>query len=67
MIKLHTIIFSLILFILCSSCSEKTARPTSKIDDDYVLVEFASKLEEDFHKLNNQPAETNKDLNGQRP
>ena len=67
MIKRDSIIFPLIFIILCSSCSNKTERTASKIDDDYVLVEFASKLEEDFHKINNQPSETNEDLNDQHP
>jgi hypothetical protein len=38
--------FFLFLFLL-SSCTQAPEAPT----DDYVLIEFASKLEEDYHKL----------------
>ena len=39
-----------------SGCSQE-ATTTKVFDEDYVLVEFASKLEEDFHKINNLPTD----------
>ena len=54
--KIQIIILSFILIAFCSGCSQKEAT-TQTFDEDYVLVEFASKLEEDFHKLNNLPTD----------
>lgn len=67
MMKVHFIVLPLILLLLCSSCSQKHETSATKIDDDYVLVEFASKLEEDFHRINNQPTDNNENMNGQHP
>lgn len=45
----------LIIFILmCVACSPSMQ---NKHDDDYVLVEFASKLEEDYHRIQKIPYE----------
>jgi len=67
MMKVHIVILPLILLLLCSSCSQNKERSATKIDDDYVLIEFASKLEEDFHRINNQPTDSNENINGQHP
>lgn len=37
----------LLFLLLVSSCAPKREEPS----DDYVLIEFASKLEEDYQKL----------------
>ncbi len=47
----------LLLFtILISGCTKTVEAPS----DDYVLIEFASKLEEDYSKLNPPPTEQKK-------
>lgn len=61
------IILPIILISLCVSCSPKKERSATKIDDDYVLIEFASKLEEDFHRINNQPTDDSQNINEQHP
>lgn len=40
--------------LLLTSCSQKTPEELGP-DDDYVLIEFASKLEEDYHRIHNIP------------
>jgi hypothetical protein len=35
----------------CSKPADETAKMKANFSDDYVLVEFASKLEEDYHRL----------------
>lgn len=45
----------LIFFIFISACSGHREEPS----DDYVLIEFASKLEEDYQKLES-PSEDKK-------
>lgn len=45
----------LLLVILVPACTKTVETPS----DDYVLIEFASKLEEDYQKLNpSYPAST---------
>jgi|GEM_PF-5046122 len=49
--------------LMMMSCSPAPKGPET-IDDDYVLIEFASKLEEDYHRINDnseKPAETAKE------
>lgn len=41
--------YSLLFIFLFIGCSQKDSAEFSK--EDYVLVEFASKLEEDYHKF----------------
>jgi hypothetical protein len=41
----------LVLLLLFVSCSKKNE---TVVSDDYVLVEFASKLEEDYQKLSGE-------------
>ena len=53
--------FLYLSFILISACapSEKPSRNSNTVivnDDDYVLIEFASKLEEDYHRIDKKPA-----------
>lgn len=38
-----------VLFFIITGCQNQKSDPAN---DDYVLVEFASKLEEDYSKLN---------------
>lgn len=47
-------LIALFTLFICTSCS-----PSKQVahDEDYVLVEFASKLEEDYHKIQNIPYE----------
>lgn len=47
-------LLALFTLFICFSCS-----PSKQLvhDEDYVLVEFASKLEEDYHKIQNIPYE----------
>lgn len=47
-------LIALFTLLICFSCS-----PSKQAvhDEDYVLVEFASKLEEDYHKIQNIPYE----------
>jgi hypothetical protein len=45
--------FLMLSLILISSCSP-SPKNAEKIDDDYVLIEFASKLEEDYHRINDE-------------
>ena len=40
--------------LILLSCSPQQARV---YDEDYVLIEFAAKLEEDYHKIQNIPYE----------
>lgn len=47
------ILFFFLTFMMLLSCSKK-----SKFSDDYILIEFASRLEEDYHKFDKK-----KDLN----
>lgn len=49
------LIFSLFLLAACSRPPE-----TSQFSDDYVLIEFAAKLEEDYHHIYPEPLENNK-------
>lgn len=46
---------ALLLFVACSK-PEKTSE--LEPSDDYVLIELASKLEEDYHRLNKIPYDT---------
>lgn len=41
----------LISFLLLAACSKKN-EDQAVYSEDYVLIEFASKLEEDYHKFN---------------
>jgi len=50
MIKLSLII---ILGLIQSSCTQRAK--TTDFSDDYVLIEFAAKLEEDYSKIYPQP------------
>lgn len=45
---------SLFIILVTVSCS-----PSNKVehDEDYVLIEFASKIEEDYHKIQSIPYE----------
>lgn len=45
---------TLLGLLLCFSC---TPGPEVKHDEDYVLIEFAAKLEEDYHRIQNIPYE----------
>ena len=67
--KIHIIILSFIFIFFSYGCTQKTVTKASSVDEDYVLVEFASKLEEDFHKINNMPTEIDEinQLNGHHP
>lgn len=49
---------TLILLLTLGSCAPSKAPQT--VDDDYVLIEFASKLEEDNQHKNNGPTDTKK-------
>jgi hypothetical protein len=51
------IFLTLSLFVVVSC-----ARPpdSSQFSDDYVLIEFAAKLEEDYHQIYPEPLENNK-------
>lgn len=52
--------FLIISFILItSSCDNR--KKTSTLSDDYVLIEFAARLEEDYHKLYPQALDEQKD------
>ncbi len=43
----------LILTSLCLlACSKESYKKNIDYDEDYVLIEFAAKLEEDYHRLN---------------
>ena len=42
----------LLLVILLPACTKTVEAPA----DDYVLIEFASRLEEDYQKLNPSPS-----------
>ena len=55
--KIQIIILSFIIIAFSSGCSQKNSTTSQSFDEDYVLVEFASKLEEDFHKINNLPTD----------
>ncbi len=46
-------ILSFIVIGQLSACSPNTPQKENSVyyDDDYVLVEFAAKLEEDYHKI----------------
>lgn len=37
------------------SCSPRKTADNEKFSEDYVLIEFASKLEEEYHRLHNTP------------
>lgn len=43
----------ILLLFLVTACSDRPRDP----GDDYVLIEFASKLEEDYQKLNLKESE----------
>lgn len=49
------LIFSLLLVVSCARPPEN-----SQFSDDYVLIEFAAKLEEDYHQIYPEPLENNK-------
>lgn len=53
MIIRSAFIFFVIMFF--TNCSKTNSPETKKIGDDYVLVEFSAKLEDDFHKVNGKP------------
>lgn len=55
------------LLTLFNSCAKKSNPSSLKFNDDYVLVEFAAKLEEDFHKINKVPTDTNENINNLHP
>lgn len=47
-------ILLIIIFLLFSSCAKRSktfVHNGIEISEDYILVEFASKLEEDYHRL----------------
>lgn len=46
------LIFSLVLLV---SCARPPENP--QFSDDYVLIEFAAKLEEDYHQIYPEPLE----------
>lgn len=48
MIRIH---FILIAIFLLSGCEPKKADPAQYRMEDLVLIEFAGRLEEDYHKL----------------
>ena len=52
--------FLLLLVILLTACTKTVEAPS----DDYVLIEFASKLEEDYQKLNSQTEQKNQNKTG---
>ena len=54
MIKI-CLIFSLLLVVNCSGPPEFT-----QFSDDYVLIEFAAKLEEDYQQIYPEPLENSK-------
>lgn len=55
-----------LLFLFSCAPAEKTSE--IEPSDDYVLIEFASKLEEDYHRLHKIPYETStKALEGKDP
>jgi hypothetical protein len=41
------------LLLTCYSCIQETK--TTDFSDDYVLIEFAAKLEEDYERLQPEP------------
>lgn len=43
----------LCLILITSSCNKQ--KKSSEFSDDYVLIEFAARLEEDYHKIYPQP------------
>lgn len=46
----------LLALLLPSACSKRQIDEASlEHSDDYVLIEFASKLEEDYHKIDQIP------------
>jgi hypothetical protein len=48
----------LIGIFLMTACSEEKKAQQSEPSDDYVLIEFASKLEEDYHRINKIPMDS---------
>ncbi|WPU66114.1 hypothetical protein [Peredibacter starrii] len=46
---------ALLLFVACSKPEQTSEQEPS---DDYVLIELASKLEEDYHRLHKIPYDT---------
>ena len=52
----------LLSIFLLASCSPAPKGPQT-IDDDYVLIEFASKLEEDYHRMNDSSEKPQSDKN----
>ncbi len=57
MMKIQIIVLAFIFIFLGNGCTQNKTTKASSIDDDYVLVEFASKLEEDFHRINKMPTD----------
>lgn len=49
-------ILFLFFLLLTMSCISSN-KDHNKADNDYVLIEFAAKLEEDYHKIQNIPYE----------
>ena len=47
--------FYLVLFLLLGCSDPKEQSSKFEPDDDYVLVEFASRLEEDYHRIQHVP------------
>ena len=41
----------LVFLIFTTACSPAAKNDSRDFSDDYVLVEFASKLEEDYHRM----------------
>jgi hypothetical protein len=48
-------ILIVVIFVCTLSCSKKPK--ATEFTDDYVLIEFAAKLEEDYYRLYPEPLE----------